>query len=138
MRADYHVHTAFSDDSDYPMEQVVRDAIALGLEELCFTDHVDYGIKTDWEEPEAMRYRKGGPGEPDKIPLANSGGLYRGNQAGIKGAWFWGILYVRKDGAEVSSTIKKHPGESSKRSHLPGCLYSLSTSSRQPECGHPA
>ena len=52
MRADYHVHTAFSDDSDYPMEQVVRDAIALGLEELCFTDHVDYGIKTDWEEPE--------------------------------------------------------------------------------------
>ncbi len=48
MRADYHVHTAFSDDSDYPMEQVVRDAIALGLEELCFTDHVDYGIKTDW------------------------------------------------------------------------------------------
>ena len=41
MRADYHVHTAFSDDSDYPMEQVVRDAIALGLEELCFTDHVD-------------------------------------------------------------------------------------------------
>ena len=71
MRADYHVHTAFSDDSDYPMEQVVRDAIALGLEELCFTDHVDYGIKTDWEEPEAMRYRKGGPGEPDEIPLAN-------------------------------------------------------------------
>ena len=68
MRADYHVHTAFSDDSDYPMEQVVRDAIALGLEELCFTDHVDYGIKTDWEEPEAMRYRKGGPGEPDEIP----------------------------------------------------------------------
>ena len=42
MRADYHVHTAFSDDSDYPMEQVVRDAIALGLEELCFTDHVDF------------------------------------------------------------------------------------------------
>ena len=68
MRADYHVHTAFSDDSDYPMEQVVRDAIALGLEELCFTDHMDYGIKTDWEEPEAMRYRKGGPGEPDEIP----------------------------------------------------------------------
>lgn len=32
---------------------------------------MDYGIKTDWEEPEAMRYRKGGPGEPDEIPLAN-------------------------------------------------------------------
>ena len=71
MRADYHVHTAFSDDSEYPMEQVVQDAIAMGLEELCFTDHVDYGIKTDWDEPEPMHYCKGGPGEPDEIPLAN-------------------------------------------------------------------
>lgn len=71
MRADYHVHTAFSDDSEYPMEQVIQDAIALGLEELCFTDHVDYGIKTDWDTPEEMVYRKGEPGEPDNIPLAN-------------------------------------------------------------------
>ena len=30
MFADYHVHTAFSDDSIYPMEQVVQDAI-MGL-----------------------------------------------------------------------------------------------------------
>ena len=71
MNADYHVHTAFSDDSEYPMEQVVQDAIAMRLEELCFTDHVDYGIKTDWDEPGPMRYCKGGPGEPDEIPLAN-------------------------------------------------------------------
>ncbi len=42
MRADYHVHTAFSDDSDYIMEKVIRDAIAMGLDEVCFTDHVDY------------------------------------------------------------------------------------------------
>lgn len=27
MFVDYHVHTAFSDDSIYPMEQVVQDAI---------------------------------------------------------------------------------------------------------------
>lgn len=47
MRADYHVHTEFSDDSDYAMEQVVKDAIAMGLNEICFTDHVDYGIKKD-------------------------------------------------------------------------------------------
>lgn len=33
MLADYHVHTEFSDDSTYPMEQVVKDAIALGLDE---------------------------------------------------------------------------------------------------------
>lgn len=47
MRADYHMHTAFSDDSSYPMEDAVRRAIALGLDEICFTEHVDYGIKTD-------------------------------------------------------------------------------------------
>ena len=49
--ADYHVHTNYSDDSVYPMADVVRDAVALGLEEICFTDHVDYGIKPDWDEP---------------------------------------------------------------------------------------
>lgn len=47
MFADYHVHAEFSDDSVYPMEQVVRDAIARGRDEICFTDHVDYGIKQD-------------------------------------------------------------------------------------------
>ena len=48
MFADYHVHTQFSDDSVYPMEQVIKDAAAMGMEEICFTDHVDYGIKEDW------------------------------------------------------------------------------------------
>ena len=38
MYADYHVHTEYSDDSLYPMEEVVRDAIRLGLDEICFTD----------------------------------------------------------------------------------------------------
>lgn len=42
MLADYHVHTAFSNDSVYPMEDVVKDAISLGMEDICFTDHVDY------------------------------------------------------------------------------------------------
>lgn len=71
MKADYHVHTAFSDDSDYAMEEVVKDAIAMGLDGLCFTDHVDYGIKKDWDEPGGMIYRKGGVGEPDQMPVAN-------------------------------------------------------------------
>ncbi len=51
MFADYHLHTWYSDDSDYPMEQLVRDAIAAGLMEICITDHVDYGIKADWPDP---------------------------------------------------------------------------------------
>lgn len=71
MYADYHVHTEYSDDSLYPMEEVVRDAIRLGLDEICFTDHVDYGIKPDWDGPEPIVWRRGGSGEPDKIPLAN-------------------------------------------------------------------
>ena len=71
MFADYHVHTSYSDDSEYPMEEVVKDAIAQGMDEICFTDHVDYGIKRDWDDPHGMLYRAGGPGEPERMPLAN-------------------------------------------------------------------
>ena len=42
MLADYHVHTEFSNDSIYPMEEVIKDAISLGIKDICFTDHVDY------------------------------------------------------------------------------------------------
>lgn len=61
MLADYHVHTEFSDDSDYPMEQVVIDAIGKGLDEICFTDHVDYGVKPDIDHPELARLEDGKP-----------------------------------------------------------------------------
>lgn len=59
MLCDYHVHTQFSDDSEYPMEQVTRDAIAKGLNEICFTDHVDYGVKVDWDSGEEIVTRQG-------------------------------------------------------------------------------
>lgn len=49
MFSDYHVHTHFSDDSEYLMEDVVKDALKMKMDEICFTDHVDYGIKTDPE-----------------------------------------------------------------------------------------
>lgn len=61
MLADYHVHTEFSDDSVYPMEQVVEDAVRLGLDEICFTDHVDYGVKDDWGCGKEVVYRQGEP-----------------------------------------------------------------------------
>lgn len=57
MIADYHVHTEFSDDSVYPMEQVVNDAIIMHIDELCFTDHVDYGVKDDWDCGHPIVYR---------------------------------------------------------------------------------
>ena len=43
MFVDYHVHTQYSDDSDYPMEDVVKDAIELGMDEICFTDQSGLG-----------------------------------------------------------------------------------------------
>ena len=50
MYCDYHVHTNYSDDSTYLMEDVIKDAIKMKMDEICFTDHVDYGIKKDWDE----------------------------------------------------------------------------------------
>ena len=42
MYSDYHVHTAFSNDCNYPMEDVIKDAITKGIKEICITEHVDY------------------------------------------------------------------------------------------------
>lgn len=95
MYIDYHVHTEFSDDSNYLMEDVVRDAINKGINEICFTDHVDYGIKRDWDDCRGMLYRKGGPGEPDKMPLANVD----------YPRYFEKIEYLRKKYSEI--TIKQ-------------------------------
>lgn len=64
MFCDYHVHTDYSDDSTYLMEDVIKDAIAMKMDEICLTDHVDYGIKYDWDEKIPMLYR-------DNMPLAN-------------------------------------------------------------------
>ncbi len=72
MFADYHVHTEFSDDSDYPMEETVKDAIRMGLEEICFTDHVDYGIKRDGDDPRGiLRRPPERPGGPEGTELKN-------------------------------------------------------------------
>ena len=61
MFADYHVHSEYSDDSTYPPEQVIRDAIGMGMDEICITDHVDYGIKKDWDAGEEVAYRGSQP-----------------------------------------------------------------------------
>ena len=47
---DYHLHTEYSDDAIIPMEEVVLNYINKGFKEICFTDHVDYGMKLDWGE----------------------------------------------------------------------------------------
>ena len=40
---DYHVHSLFSPDSKMSPEEAVRAAIASGVTELCFTEHMDLG-----------------------------------------------------------------------------------------------
>lgn len=39
--ADYHMHSSFSGDSNAPMEQMIRQAIQSGLQQICFTEHLD-------------------------------------------------------------------------------------------------
>lgn len=73
MLADFHVHSEFSDDSKTPMEKQIERAVALGIGEICFTDHVDYGIKKDWTE-DILEWRGGdgiGTDRSDMQPLAN-------------------------------------------------------------------
>lgn len=41
MLANYHMHTNYSDDSSFRMEDVVKKAIFCGLDEICITDHLD-------------------------------------------------------------------------------------------------
>lgn len=45
--ADYHTHCAYSGDSETPMEEMIQQAIKIGLKELVFTDHVDF----DYADP---------------------------------------------------------------------------------------
>ena len=49
--SDYHVHSAFSSDSNASMESMVEQAIALGLTRICFTDHMDYDFPTKYQLP---------------------------------------------------------------------------------------
>ena len=62
MKADYHLHTEFSDDSTNPMESVILEAIEKQLDEICFTDHVDYGVKCDFDEDRSYYDERFGKG----------------------------------------------------------------------------
>ena len=48
MLADYHVHTSFSPDSNYPMQNCIEQAISIGINEMCFTEHIDYGCENSF------------------------------------------------------------------------------------------
>ena len=70
-RCDYHIHTAHSPDCCTPMEQQLLRAAELGLNEICITDHMEFGmrkwngVETDFsacrDELELLRQRSGLP-----------------------------------------------------------------------------
>ena len=39
--ADYHIHSRISPDADTSMRELAEQGIALGMDELCFTDHIE-------------------------------------------------------------------------------------------------
>lgn len=47
MKADFHMHTAFSTDSESSPEEMIEEAIRRGLQTICITDHFDL----DFTEP---------------------------------------------------------------------------------------
>lgn len=51
IRADYHLHSHFSGDSDASMEAMIQKAIELGLSQMCFTEHMDLGYPVTPETP---------------------------------------------------------------------------------------
>ena len=39
--ADYHLHSCHSGDSEAPMRDMITQAISIGLDQMCFTEHMD-------------------------------------------------------------------------------------------------
>lgn len=45
IRCDLHLHTNYSNDSTEPLENYCTRALAIGVDCLCFTEHVDHNLK---------------------------------------------------------------------------------------------
>ena len=74
--ADYHVHSEYSHDSITPMERQAKQAVSIGLSELCFTDHMDY-----YDGSDCSRYFA----ELSKVKQTFSGRLV------IRSGWEFGL-----------------------------------------------
>lgn len=83
MRADYHVHTAFSFDSDAALHQQIQSAIEKGMEEICLTDHYEppYPGLPLWQADLAAR--AAALTAPDIAPLTERITVRSGVEAGL-------------------------------------------------------
>lgn len=50
IKADYHLHSSFSSDSETPMEMQIERAIELGMKSICFTEHMDLDYPKEYGE----------------------------------------------------------------------------------------
>lgn len=55
-KIDYHMHTKFSGDSEASPREHVLQAIEMGLDEICFTDHRDFDYPIDVFELDIKAY----------------------------------------------------------------------------------
>ena len=71
---DFHMHSRVSFDGHDTGRAMAQAALDAGLKEICFTDHVDYGIKRDLDDPRGIACR-GGDGVNSSLddfePLTN-------------------------------------------------------------------
>ncbi len=58
---DCHLHSSFSADSDTPMERMIERGLQLGLQTMCFTEHMDHGMLDNGVsfEVDTDAYRRG-------------------------------------------------------------------------------
>lgn len=54
LRADYHMHSNYSGDSDTTMESMILASIEKGLTHICFTDHIDFDYPYGAEDTPGM------------------------------------------------------------------------------------
>lgn len=58
IKADFHLHSHHSGDSQAPMEAMIHKALELGFDTMCFTEHNDfvlYGVAVPGTDPEAFK-----------------------------------------------------------------------------------
>lgn len=82
--ADYHTHSDCSPDASFPMTQMALAAVEAGLDELCFTDHLE---PVTWTDQQLS----------PRIPGTSSGGVSKSPGGGGRPdpgcvwAWSWGM-----------------------------------------------
>ena len=56
MKADFHMHTNFSKDSQSTPEEMIQESIRRGLQTICITDHHDINFTEPGFEIDFERY----------------------------------------------------------------------------------